>query len=247
MDRVFNTLRRDFTVAPNALIQDPEITPQARALFVFMASMPIDWEFYHAPIMANMKWGDETLAKYLQELLNAGWMTREERRQAGMFAGWDYALHSQPVTVPEKNRAGKKPGRKKLDVQKIHSINLPLHAREEIPWQADPEQRMRSAWSALVAALNLQPKRWKEIANEAQNPLPKEAFGTELKDWLRFHSDNWNIICNPVRSLTSRPGNFISWLAKPYCREKYAEKVQPNQAGGQDPAPVVYYEPPKKR
>lgn len=240
-----NRIRREFTVTPNALIQDSERTPQARFLYTYMASKPDDWVFYSEYLMSNTGWSDETLSKYLKELLDSGWLSRTERRVGGMFAGWDYTLHEVP-TVPEKNRAGILPGRKKSDHTKKETPSL--KRIEEISWDADPEKRISEAYRVIAEKLKETPRRWKELAQEARNPLNAEQFKVELKDWLRHNADTQQIICNPVKSLTSGPGNFLGWLNKPWCLDKYTEKPQGRtreRTAGE--APVIKYQPPKAR
>lgn len=238
---VRNTLKKAFSVIPNEVIQNPSLSPQARFLYAYMASMSPEWEFYHVPLMANTGWSSDTLSKYLNELLDFGYLTREERRVGGMFAGWDYTIHAEPVTVPEKNRNGKKPERKNSEVINTNTLSL-----KEIPvFDPDPEVRIMAAKRHLLDHFREHPGRAKEILNAVRLSLSKEQFYFELDDWLEHSSDSQQIICSPVKALTSGPGNFKGWLRKPWCIQKYTTK--PEQSRAAAPAGKVYYEPQKRK
>lgn len=96
MNNVRNNIRKDFTVTPNALINDDDLTPQARFLFVYMASKPDDWKFVQEPMAKNLGWSLPTLRKYLEELIASGWMSRERQRIDGKFDTFDYTLNPSP-------------------------------------------------------------------------------------------------------------------------------------------------------
>jgi len=117
MNNVRNNVRKGFTVIPNALVNDNEMTPQARFLFVYMASKPDDWRFYQSVLAADMGWSLDTLRKYQGELMERGWMSREQNRKASeKFDGFDYTLHPEPCRTFSDTvnfRDGKNPQRKK--------------------------------------------------------------------------------------------------------------------------------------
>lgn len=112
MNQVKNNVKKGFTVVPNALINDNSMSPQARFLFVYMASKPDDWRFRQVALAKDMQWSVDTLRKYQAELMVKGWMTREQNRaERERFDGFDYVLHPEPcreITVSENFRDGKK-------------------------------------------------------------------------------------------------------------------------------------------
>ena len=114
MNKVKNKVRKDFTVIPNALINDNTLTDRARFLFCYMASKPDNWDFYQVPLAKQLGYSIDTLRKYLKELMESGWVSREERREEGKFDSFDYTLHPSPCgknTDTVKNRVGEKPHR----------------------------------------------------------------------------------------------------------------------------------------
>lgn len=124
MNRIKNNLTREFTVVPNELINDRGVSPQARFLFVYMASKHDGWSFNNTDLAKAMCIKDDkTITKYLKELLFSGWIAREDGpRVGGRFTCYNYTLHATPSTkkqptveappstvfsVTEKNRNGK--------------------------------------------------------------------------------------------------------------------------------------------
>lgn len=113
MSKINNTLVRDFTSLPNAIIQDDSISDRARFLFVYMATKPADWKFFQAPLCKGLGWSKDTLRKYMSELIEKGWVTCEgQKTESGKFLENEYTLHASPCrkfSDTVKNRNGKNP------------------------------------------------------------------------------------------------------------------------------------------
>ena len=116
MNKLNNKLKENFTLIPNGLIRNKNISDRARFLFCYMASMPDDWKFYQTAMAKELGYSVDTLRKYLEELLTTGYLEREQRRQEGKFDSYDYTINFLPYgenTDTEKTRHGKIPLRKK--------------------------------------------------------------------------------------------------------------------------------------
>jgi hypothetical protein len=117
MNTFRNNIKCNFSIIPNSVIQDDELSDRARFLFCYMATKPDDWQFYQKPLAKALGYSLETLRKYLDELLESGWLMRETRRgERGRFDTYDYTLlespyRKNPDTV--KDGHGKTPTRKK--------------------------------------------------------------------------------------------------------------------------------------
>lgn len=117
MNNIKNTISKNFTIVPNALIDNSKITDRARFLFVFMASKPDDWEFKNYHLSKAIGYSIDTLRKYLKELQEFGWISKiQQTRIDGQFGLNTYIMHASPVSNPPcrkntdtvKNRHGKK-------------------------------------------------------------------------------------------------------------------------------------------
>lgn len=94
MDKLENRVKGNFTIIPNQLINDPDLSITAKALYQLFASKPKAWTFYNSVLMKETKFSKKTLNKYIDELVSCGWMTKSEQKIVnGRFSGRDYILY----------------------------------------------------------------------------------------------------------------------------------------------------------
>jgi DNA-binding MarR family transcriptional regulator len=114
MNKLNNKIKDNFTIIPNDIIRNKSLSDRARFIFCYMASMPDDWKFYQGAMAKELGYTKDTLRKYIEELLETGYLNREQRRETGKFDSYDYTLNFTPSgknTDTVKNRHGKKPTR----------------------------------------------------------------------------------------------------------------------------------------
>jgi len=116
MNKLNNKIKDNFTIIPNEIIRNKNISDRARFIFCYMASMPDDWKFYQGVMAKELGYTKDTLRKYIEELLETGYLDREQRREVGKFDSYDYTLNFSPCTKNTdtvKIRDGKNPLREK--------------------------------------------------------------------------------------------------------------------------------------
>ena len=116
MNKLNNKIKDNFTIIPNEIIRNKNIRDRARFIFCYMASMPDDWKFYQGVMAKELGYTKDTLRKYIEELLETGYLNREQRREVGKFDSYDYTLNFSPCTKNTdtvKIRDGKNPLREK--------------------------------------------------------------------------------------------------------------------------------------
>ena len=116
MNKLNNDIKKNFTIIPNDIIRNKNISDRARFIFCYMASMPDDWKFYQGAMAKELGYTKDTLRKYIEELLTTGYLYREQRREEGKFDSYDYTLNFTPSgkkadTVKSRNE--EKPTREK--------------------------------------------------------------------------------------------------------------------------------------
>jgi len=112
MNKLNNKIKDNFTIIPNDIIRNKSLSDRARFIFCYMASMPDDWKFYQGVMAKELGYTKDTLRKYIEELLETGYLDREQRREVGKFDSYDYTLNFSPCTKNTdtvKIRDGKKP------------------------------------------------------------------------------------------------------------------------------------------
>ena len=130
MNKLNNKIKDNFTIIPNDIIRNKSLSDRARFIFCYMASMPDEWKFYQGVMAKELGYTKDTLRKYIEELLQTGYLNREQRRETGKFDSYDYTLNFSPcMEKPDtvKTRNGKNPTRENSPL-----INTNLEERKTI-------------------------------------------------------------------------------------------------------------------
>jgi len=208
MNNVKNAIRKGFTITPNALINDNEMSDRARFLFVYMAAKPDEWEFYLEPMAQSLGYSLDTLRKYMKELLSSGWVTRERKRDAGKFDCYDYTLHPSPCgkkTELGKNRTGKKPNWKNSGLYN-KDINKERLVTNKDNDNADEKTEKTSEWAEQVKAdqMFMETAMMVHKVNPEKMPALIARF---LATKRALEEDTW-------KEYSDFRKNFLFWLPK---------------------------------
>lgn len=102
----FNSITRD-------LVYDNSLSDRARFLYVYMACKPPEWEYYQDKVAEELGYEKRTLRKYLDELIERGWIIEESQENPGKFGALQYTIEI------ERKGGVNLPIRKKTDMQKM--------------------------------------------------------------------------------------------------------------------------------
>ena len=143
----FNNELNNYQAIPRDLIFDNTLSDRARFVFCFMASKPNGWDFFLEPMAKEIGYSVETLRKYINELVNSGWLEKgEQKNEGGMFGAIEYTLKATKspsmkkpcteITVSEKIRVGENPTLNKIDNKqkkdnKEKEINKSISEKDE--------------------------------------------------------------------------------------------------------------------
>ena len=143
----------NYQVIPRELIFDNTLSDRARFLYCYMASKPNDWEFYMTPMAKEIGYSVETLRKYLNELIENGWLVKGEQKNEGVFGAVIYTLNCSKTpnninTDTGENEEKASDGTKNTDTEKIRLGEIPtqhnidaLHSRDD---RKDEEEKDKS-------------------------------------------------------------------------------------------------------
>lgn len=100
------------------LIFDNKLSDRARFVYCFMMAKPNNWDFLISPMAKELGYSPDTLHKYINELIQRGWLTKVEqsRDEQKRFGAVDYVIHEtrQEVKKDDKKlRKGENPQPKK--------------------------------------------------------------------------------------------------------------------------------------
>ncbi len=109
-----------FTQIPNDLITGP-LSPLAKATYCYLASRPDEWDFWFNNIVTVMHVGVSSAKKALKELVDSGWIERQQTRTGGRWGVTVYQVNYSPwvenrttVAVPPLPYDGTQPTYKYL-------------------------------------------------------------------------------------------------------------------------------------
>lgn len=102
-----NKLKDNYTQIPNEVITDIRLSHGAVRVFLYLASKDSYWKFWRKDIKESLGIKkDDTIAKYLKELREIGWLTRHRNPKT---KGYDYTLMDkletpkrEPETIKEQ-------------------------------------------------------------------------------------------------------------------------------------------------
>ena len=129
MSNFINGLK-NFQVIPRELVFDNSLSDRARFVYCFMASKPDGWDFLLNPMAKELGYSVETLRKYINELIDGGWLKKGEQNNDGKFGAVVYTLLSTKKADIEEI-----PTRKNTDTEKIR------HGENPTQYNKDNEEK----------------------------------------------------------------------------------------------------------
>lgn len=87
-----------YSLVSNELARDPDITLQAKGLYLYLRSHREGWAMSTERIGEALGVHRNTVAKYVQELDEAGYLKKERvKDELGKYEGIEYIIHSMPL------------------------------------------------------------------------------------------------------------------------------------------------------
>jgi len=90
--------RENFVVLDKGFLNDQNLSWQAKGLLAYMLSLPNDWEFNMKDLQNRSTNGRDSTYKIMKELIEAGYVTRIEKRNSGKFGKVEYIVHETKQT-----------------------------------------------------------------------------------------------------------------------------------------------------
>jgi len=93
----------NYTIIPNAMVNDVEMSLKAKGLLVYLLSLPTDWVIYKSEIQNHHTDGRDSVASAFKELEIRGYiLSIEIRNSKGHFKGFNYIVYENPKTENPK-------------------------------------------------------------------------------------------------------------------------------------------------
>lgn len=103
MSRVTRSARvaDNFALIANGALRDPRLSFRARGLMAYLLSLPPGWRTSVRQLADKTTEGRDAVATAINELVDAGYVTRTEARQSGRYSGVDYYVTDDPAIGAE--------------------------------------------------------------------------------------------------------------------------------------------------
>lgn len=192
-----NELKENFTQIPNQLLFDKRISFGARILFCYLASKPNNWKIVNQDIITNLNVSLDSVAKYFNELLDTGWITRErEVNEKGQYCGgYDYTIYSEPIN----SLSGKSPNQEKVLIRKKSGNNNNIISINNTNNNNN------------IDIILAQPKKFvKPTIEEIENHCKANGYQIDAKQFYYFYeAKGWMIGKNKMKSWKAA---IITWV-----------------------------------
>ena len=144
ISKVIVKIEKDFTVIPNEIIRNKEMSMNSKMLLITMLSLPPGWDFSINGLKTIVKEGRDTVRNALQEIEKYGYLTRNRVRNAdGTLLGYEYTVYQYPVEERKRTYKNKsvKPKTEKPTTVKPFSdeptMDFPIQYSKDIELSKD--------------------------------------------------------------------------------------------------------------
>lgn len=184
---------------PRALIFDKVLSDRARFVYVYMASKPDDWEFLLKPMAEELKYSVETLRKYINELVERGWISKGEQAigECGKrFGAVEYVIHAS-LEEGENFRHGKIPPRENTESEEtIHNIKETEERKEKKKEKDLNYDRILKEWNECAKKCGLGTMRGMEGQRKDKIRTLMTKCSTSEEELVALirsipHADDW--------------------------------------------------------
>lgn len=144
ISKVIVKIEKDFTVIPNEIIRNKEMSMNSKMLLITMLSLPPGWDFSINGLKTIVKEGRDTVRNALQEIEKYGYLTRNRVRNSdGTLLGYEYTVYQYPVEERKRTYKNKsvKPKTEKPTTVKPFSdeptMDFPIQYSKDIELSKD--------------------------------------------------------------------------------------------------------------
>ena len=190
----------NFTAIPNAIIDNRELSAEARWVLIYLLSKPKDWVVRVTDIRAAGNLGRDKVYSLMKELVEARYVEKiQGRKEDGSYGDAEYLVVDQPL--PEKPYpAEPNPVNQELskDLDILSTDNTkPLAKANEPDGPLDARDLLWSKIKTISSATGIPQSKLRPIVGR----------------WLKTLDDNASLLCQIIDdALEFRPADFVGFV-----------------------------------
>ena len=240
----------NYQVIPRELIFDNTLSDRARFVYCYMASKPNGWDFYMNPMAKEIGYSVETLRKYINELVENGWLVKGEQKNEGLFGAVTYTLNDSKTQNEEEASYGTK----NSDTEKIRHGEIPtqynidtLHTRDDRKSKEERDKSLSKKKAAYNANADLSYvdapyadiwQEWLDYKKEIKKQYKTQRGAKSQYNTLIKYANNNPILANAIVkisiehswdglfALTDKQMAFFLSQKSPYAIEEKGYEVE---------------------
>jgi len=153
-----------FTMVANAIIFDSRISSKAKFYYVYLSSKPDAWKFHTNCIVKEIKEGRDAFYNGLKELIEFGYLERQQIKENGKFKHTDYIL--------------KIPYTENTDTEKPYTENTDYNNKD---LNKNDKSNKDIKDTASGSPLSQFEEFWNEYGKKVKKPKAEESYKHALK------------------------------------------------------------------
>jgi len=191
----------NFTAIPNAIIDNRELSAEARWVLIYLLSKPKDWVVRVTDIRAAGNLGRDKAYSIMKELVEARYVEKVQgRNEDGSYGDAEYLVVDQPLPekpYPAEPNPVNQELSKDLVVVSIDNTNSVLAKASTAP--AEPDAR-DILWSKIPLI-------------SSATGIPQSKLRPIVGRWLKTLDDNASLLCQIIDdALEFRPADFVGFV-----------------------------------
>lgn len=97
--------KNNFSVVPNAAMQNPKLSWQARGLLAYLLTLPKHWQIHVSELPRHSTCGETATRSAMRELISAKYVVDNQIREKGRFTRHEYLVYASPQKSKRKASA----------------------------------------------------------------------------------------------------------------------------------------------
>lgn len=177
----------------NAIMFEKELSLKAKGLFSLVMSLPDNWDFSVVGICAITKENECAIRAAIDELIKAGYCSRDRVREDGKYVACRYEFYEKKSRSPRlENPHVENPRVENLDDKYNSSINTPINNNENISTINSPDNNKESK------SLSNDKQKSDESFNILWSKYKKGSKQNAINQWNKLKDKEKELVLNTV-------------------------------------------------